>query len=286
MENNPKTKEMNLTASYKVVMHNDLIKAAPTTAMSLNALKLLRTAIMNVVKQDSDFQTYRLTVKEFSDLLGISESNFRRDGMMDNITDELMDARITLRHNGDTEKFHWVSYCKYNDGQIMLRLHDELKPYLLELSKLYTQYALSDILKMKTPSSIRVYELIAEGIKGQTIFASQTAHVYLSVETIKAATGLAEKYKQFGMFRKRVIDKAVEEINENTSYFIQYTVDKPSRQIVGFDFEIMDRAEAMHRQLLVRKDNTNTQNARRNQNRRKSQKKDKKTHMDSEKKAD
>lgn len=284
MGNDLKAKEMNLTASYKVVMHNDLIKAPQTAVMSLNAMKLLRTAIMNVVKQDSDFQTYCLTVSEFAELLGISETNFRRDGMMDSITDELMDARIKLQCNGKTEKFHWVSKCEYDEGNILLRLHEELKPYLLELSKLYTQYTLSDILKMKTPSSIRVYELIAEGIKRQKITEDATAHVYLSIEEIKAATGLAEKYKQFGMFKKRVIDKAVEEINENTSYFIQYTVSKQSRQVVGFDFEIMDRLTAIKRKLLVPKDNTNTQKARSNQNRRKSQKKSNETHMDSEKK--
>lgn len=260
MENKKETREMNLTASYKVVMHNDLVKATPMTTMSLNALKLLRTTIMNVVKQDTDFQTYHLTVREFAELLGISETNFRRDGVMDSLTDELMDARITLKHDdGTTEKFHWVSYCKYNDGNLTIRLHDELKPYLLELSKLYTQYALSDILKMKTPSSIKIYELIAEGIKGQTILASKTAHVYLSVELIKEVTGLADKYKQFGMFKKRVIDKAVEEINNSTNYVICYTVRKESRQIIGFDFEIMDKAEAFHRRLHLSKNNACTQ---------------------------
>lgn len=253
----PEIKKMNLTASYQVIMQNDLVKAAPVNAMSLNALKLLRTTIMNVVKEDSDFRTYHVTVQEFAKLLDISKSNLYRE--MNSITDELMDARITLKHNnGTTEKFHWVDYCKYDAGHLTIRLHEELKPYLLGLSQLYTQYVLSDILKMKTPTSIRMYELITEGMKQGKPYNGKPAYVKLSVAAIKEATNTTDKYQQFGMFKKRIIDKAIEEINAYTSYFVRYTIDKPSRQIVGFCFEVFDKLDAMKQGLYKPKDNENT----------------------------
>lgn len=289
MENKQGTKPMSLKASYPVVMHNNLIKAVADNGLSIKAAKLWRITIMNILADDTDFQTYRLTVNDFAELLQLkSSSNLYAE--VDHLTDELMAEIVRAKDDsGKLEKYQLVSGCEYYNGEITIRIHDKLKPYLLELKKHYTKYALADILCMSTTATIRLYELIVEGVKKSKLVEVKEEKVYLSLEDIRKAINLPEhQYQQFGMFKKRIIDKAVDEINSfSTLYFVQYKLDKAGgRKVVGIEFEVMNRAAAMHRQLLVPKDNTNTQNARRNQNRRKSPKKDKKTHMDSEKKAD
>ena len=81
--------------------------------------------------------------------------------------------------------FQWCSTCEYEDGIITIKLHDKLKPYLIQLKQHYTQYMLQDILMLKTVYAVRLYELIREEMKGQKVYADKTAIVSLDVETIR-----------------------------------------------------------------------------------------------------
>ena len=287
MENNNDIKPMNLQPSYYVAMHNNLIKAVSKNGLSIKAAKLWRIAIMNILKDDVDFQTYKLTVSDFAELLQLkSSSNLYSE--VDHLTDELLQEIVRAEdEHGKLIKYQLVKECVYDQGEITIRLHDNLKPYLLDLKHHYTQYVLSDILRMSTTGTIRLYELIVEGVKKADPIKIKGEKVYLTIEDIRKAINLPDhQYQQFGMFKQRIIDKAVDEINDfSTTYFVQYKLDKAGgRKVVGIEFELMNKAEAMHRRLIVPKDNTNTQNARRNQNRRASPKKSQKTRMDSEKK--
>ncbi len=120
---------------------------------------------------------------------------------------------------------------------MLIRLHDDLKPYLLELKKHYTQYMLQDILILKTVYAVRMYELIVEELR-TNVYADKVATVDLSLETIRKATNTEDKYDTISMFRSRVIDSAIDEINEKLGYHISYKPIKRSRKIVGYKFTV------------------------------------------------
>lgn len=232
------TKEMNLDTENNVVMSNALIKGKSN--LSLNELKLLRLAIMQIVKEQQDFQTYTVNIIDLAKMLDISRQYIYREA--DTITTHIMQEIVFVGSHDDLKKpwkkFQWVSACKYESGTLTIRLNDELKPYLLGLSKLYTQYVLSDIICLKSVYSIRLYELIRQSMMYQKVYADKTATVYLSIEDIRTATDTADKYEKFSMFRARVIDSAIKEIREKIGYNITYTVKKKSRSIIGFTFTI------------------------------------------------
>ena len=116
-------------------------------------------------------------------------------------------------------------------------MHDNLKPYLLELKEHYTQYVLQDILILKTVYAVRMYELIVEELRTQ-VYADKTATVELSLDSIRKATNTEDKYEQTAMLKVRVIDSAIAEINEKLGYRITYVPIKKSRKIVGYRFTV------------------------------------------------
>lgn len=233
-------KTMCLDTDHQVVMANDLIKSKSN--LSLNELKLLRVVIMQVLAEDSDLQTYSIKINDLAKILDISSPNIYRDVM--EMCRHLLQEIVYVGDGNPKHKwqmFQWCSTCRYDDGVIDIRLHNDLKPYLLQLRKNYTQFALEDILMLKTVYAVRLYELLQEALKAQKVYADQTATVILDVETIRKATNTEDKYQKIGMFNQRVIDKAVSEINDKSSYYVSYEYVKKSRKIIGFKFIVESR---------------------------------------------
>lgn len=241
-------KQMNLNKEHPVVISNDLIKSKSN--LSLYEIKILRLAIMQILKEDRDFQTYEVNIVDLADTLSIDRHNIYRE--VDSITTNLMKEIVYIGDGNPKhkwKKFQWCSYCEYEEGKLRIRLHDELKPYLLNLSQLYTQYLFEDILMLKTVYSIRIYELIREGMRYQKVYADKEADVFIDIEVIRKATNTEDKYEKYAMFRARVIDAALNEINEKLQYYITYEPVKDSRKVVGFNFHVMSRIYAYKKGL-------------------------------------
>lgn len=227
---------MCLNEENYVVMSNDLIKGKSN--LSLNELKLLRMTIMQVMKEDTDFLTYQVSIVELAKSLGIARQNLYVEVM--EMCKHLMQEIVFIGDGNPKHKwemFQWCSKCRYNDGIITIKLHEDLKPYLLELKKHYTQYVLQDILLLKTVYSVRMYELIVEEMKSR-VYADKIATVELSIDTIRKATNTEDKYEQTAMLKVRVIDSSIAEINEKLGYHITYVPIKRSRKIVGYRFTV------------------------------------------------
>ena len=64
-------------------------------ALKLNSAKLIRAAIMQIVKGDEDLNLYIITIKELASLLGVSESNMYRD--IEAITDDIICNPVYVR---------------------------------------------------------------------------------------------------------------------------------------------------------------------------------------------
>lgn len=230
-------KEMCLDVENQVVMSNDLIKGKSN--LSLNELKLLRLTIMQVIAEDKDLMTYQVKISDLANILDITSPSIYRDVM--EMCKHLLQEIVCVGDGNPKHKwqmFQWCSRCRYKNGVITIRLHDDLKPYLIQLKQHYTQYMLQDILMLKTVYAVRLYELIREEMKGQKVYADKTATVSLDVETIRKATDTENKYEKMGMFKQRVIDSAISEIKEKSCFNITYNDIKESRKIVGFKFKI------------------------------------------------
>ena len=214
-------------------------------ALNLNSAKLIRAAIMQIAKEDKELKPYIITISELAKLLNVTKSNIYRD--IDSITDDILNNPVYVReetcNRGNKKvrwiKMPWVTRCEYHsDVGIALKLNDELRPLLLNLQDHYTQYALDEILVMKSVYAIRLYELLQSKIMSRVLPKAGT-NIELSIETIKECCGCEGKsYNIFSNLRNRVIDIGVKEINKKTLFTVSYDYVKKGKTVIGLIFHI------------------------------------------------
>lgn len=122
-----------------------------------------------------------------------------------------------------------------DDGYIRLQLHEQIKPYLLNingsLDNNYTlfdrNYAIELPIKM-----LRFYLLLKR-------FAD-TGFRQMTVEELRDVFDLQDKYKSFGNIKQRLIDKAQVELAEKTDIRFEYQEVKKagSKTVVAVKFKI------------------------------------------------
>ena len=218
--------ELKLNKDYCVVSANDLIKGKQR--MTIQESKLLYIAISQVVKEDNDFKTYTTTIPELAEFLGITSDNLYRD--IDKITDNLLQRFVKIKIDKNKwKKFQWVNRADYDNGVLTLRLSDDIKPYLLELEKHYSQFVLSTMLTFKSYYASRIYQLLVCDMMGKEEFEKT-----LTIEELRDFLQIDEKKfsRPFDLI-KNTVAIAKEEINEpasNSCIIMDYRVNKQRRK--------------------------------------------------------
>lgn len=218
-----------------VVKSNDLIQKS-RFSLTTNQQKIILYLISKLKYKDTDFTECKVDIKDFCKVCGIDLSNGRRYNELKNSIKQIADKSIWLeKENGDETLVRWIEKptIHKNDGVITIRLDDDLKPYLLELKEKYTQYELIYTLKMKSKYSIRLYELL----KSRQYDKLKEYTVKYSIDELKKLLD-AENYKTFKDFRRRVLDKATEEINSYSDIFIDCLCIKQGKAITDIEIHI------------------------------------------------
>lgn len=228
-----------------VAMANDMVKG--TSNLTLTEAKLLRLLIMQCKPDDKEFNTFSITITELAKVLNLDKSGIYRE--IDKITTHLLKEIIYI---GDGKpdhkwlKFPWLSYCEYDKGILKISLNEILKPFILGLQKWYTQYKIEEVINYTSIHAIKLYELIALYLRNQKPCGDSKIKIYIDLETIKRATNTEDKYESISRFKSKVIEAALKDINEFSSYHIDYEIYKQSRQIAGFYFIIQSQARYLY----------------------------------------
>ena len=226
------------TRNY-VVQANNLIGGKQ--ALKLNSAKLIRSAIMQVVRDDEELKPYAISIKDLSELLEIPASNIYRD--IEDITNDIINNPVYIREEkaGKTVgfiKIPWVTRCEYkSDVGVALKLNEELKPFLINLKEHYTQYTLQEVLAMKSVYAIRIFEILQSKIMSKSL-PKNGVILEIPVQEIRECCACEDKYPSFGNFKNKVIDKAINEINRVTMYRVNYSYVKKCRSVIAIKFHV------------------------------------------------
>ena len=259
------SKPLKYDENFCVVQANELIRGKQED-MSLLECKLIRLAIAQVLKEDTDLQTYSCKAVDLATFLGISEQNIYRD--LQKIEDKLLKriiyikdySRLDKKGNPGYRKFHWIETASYLDGVITYKLSSELKPYLVGLDKLFTEYGYDAILGLPTSYAIRLYELIASYQKlsiserGKMLMygmeIDQNDYIF-TIEYLREYFNCENKYPNAGDFIKRVINSSVEAIQKNTSMRLTYRTVKKGKAIGYVMFRTHAWSDDAYQELVV-----------------------------------
>lgn len=198
-----------------VVKANKLITSR--YELSLEEQRIILTVVsMLDSRTDKEFESYEIKIKEFAELVGIDNPNYY---YIQQITKKLANRVVEIREGKKLIQTHWVSSFVYeeNKGTVEIRMDNILKPYLLQLKEHFTKYQLTNILQMKSKYGIRIYELMKlNEYKGE---------FEIDFEELKY-TLYCDSYTHFSNFMRRVVDPAINEINNLTDIFVVYEVVK------------------------------------------------------------
>ena len=255
---------------FSIVQANELLRSKQSD-LTLMESKLIRLAISQIMKGDEDLRTYRVNVSQLADFLELPKTNVYR--AMQDINISLMQRVIFIRDKELPNKkgkpnykiLHWLSSVEYKDGTLTYRLSDELKPYLIGLSEMFTLYSYDSIIKLPTNYSIRLFELLTSWvnivIKGENTPAfpdipTEPDEIVLSIEYLRDFFDCNDKYKSGGDFVHNVIEVNLGFINQYTNLKVSCRKYKKGRSITHMIFKYENtwnndpKAEQHNNQML------------------------------------
>ena len=212
-----------------VVQSNELVLAAYT--MTTKEKQLLLTCISridsrpdapNITKQTK----FTVTVEEVAKIFynDSTKKNAFRD--LEQASNRLFDREVLIAlEDNKTLRTRFVSGVLYdpNGEQITITFAEDVLPYLTQLKANFTKYRLMEVSELSSIHSIRLYELIVCWV-GQYQYTKA-----MNLDDFRYVMGIKGKYKQFGQLRERVIDTAINEVNESTNYKVTVEYHKKSR---------------------------------------------------------
>jgi hypothetical protein len=214
-----------------VIQSNPLVESQ----YKLNPLSqlLLRKLISMISPQDERFEKrfYRLTVKEFASLLEREENPTVLYREMKTIAEKLKKTDIKIIKQRSTIYTSWLASYEYHhyEGWIEFEFSAKLESELLQLKEQFTQYYLTNVSKLKSQYSIRLYELLKQYLPVEKR--------KIMVDDLRAMLGIEkDEHKQFGHLKQHVLDRANREINAKTDLDFQWKTIKHVRKIVGVEF--------------------------------------------------
>lgn len=133
----------------------------------------------------------------------------------------------------------WVSEIAYNDETtaIDMTFAPSVVPLITMLERHFTSYDLEQVAGLNSKYAIRLYEIvIAWKSNGKTN--------QIGVEQLRDRLGIFDdEYQRMELFKRKVLDKSVAEINNKTEINLSYEQHKQGRKIVGFTFTIKQKSK-------------------------------------------
>ena len=151
-------------------------------------------------------------------------------------------------------KSRWVQKIAYREksGAVYFQFSTDLIPLITNLKEYFTSYYLSQTADFSSSYATRLFELLMQ-------WKSTNSIPVMALHELRNSLGVEEnQYKLVADFKKRVLDIAVNQINETTDYKIEYEQHKEGRTITGFSFKFKQKPQAKIEKTVDPKRDPNT----------------------------
>lgn len=235
-----------ITSKKEIAMSNSLV--AGKYHLTKEEQNLIFLVASQIDKTDENFKKYRVSVADLEKATGTKHNRVRLKELMHSI----MSKPIWLDKE-QTEIANWFSYIKADPkhSALVCEFHWALKPHLIELSKRYTKAELEHLFSFKSKYSGRLYLLLKSeyGLQENNRVIVPASY---EVEDLISRFSMPKSYSQrYSLFKNDFLHKALEEINQNTEFFITYDQVKYGRKVVKINFMIT-KVEQSEEQFINR----------------------------------
>jgi plasmid replication initiation protein len=227
----------------QVYKSNALVEAQYRLSVAEQRIML---ACISQVRRDhpiTDNELYSVSAAEIAAMSGTSTKQAYRELEKAALRLKRREVRLIDEPNGQGRKRKvmltgWVQTIIYieEEGRVELRFTKDMLPYLTQLSTQFTKYALGDVAKMTSAHAIRLYELLCqwrtEGKKEWPI------------EWLREAFQLGGKYPTIKDLKRRVIEPAVEQINELSPLWVKWDQRKTGQHVSHLTFTFGEKTDS------------------------------------------
>jgi plasmid replication initiation protein len=225
-----------------VVKSNALIEAS--YRLSLYEQRIMLACIAQVRRDEplTDQRLYTVSAQQIAEMTGTKVGTTYQN--LKAASERLFDRRVTLSEapNGKdvsaVRLTRWVQEVVYQEamGSISMRFSTTMIPYLSQLTEQFTRYALSDVAKMTSAHAIRLYELL---VQWRSIGRRE-----VEIEWLREAMQLEARYSNIRDLKRRVLDPAINQINEHSPMIVTWDQRKTGRKVTHLIFEFLPKDSA------------------------------------------
>ena len=224
--------------------------------MTVREQRLLLYCISRIKPTDKGGELYKIKIQDVYRASGIDGTDGRAYEAMKEAVKRLDSFNFELKdEHGAVEIVHWIRDTKIDKGRgvVAFRFDPRVTPYLFNVRKYFTQYELGNALRMKSVYSVRLYEIVKsyENIREKGFTLDELRYLLgADIKTVKIERGVyvtrrSTSYDKYSIFKQKVIDPAVNEINECTDLEVSYAEVKEGRKVIGLRFVITDASDKL-----------------------------------------
>lgn len=209
------------------------------TKMTANELKVFYQISTLVDKDDDKFMKYTISVKDFvKSFPTFSQTNIKS-------TRELCRAlakqtfEIENPINGNWEIYTIFSSFKFDSKAqtITISFNEEMRPYLLTLKQFTKIENVEYIKQIESKYAIRIYALLKD-------YRKMTYRDF-DMEALHKVLQCPKSYLDYGLFRERVLETSIREINEKSDLYISEIeeIKKERRKVLKIRIHFGNKSE-------------------------------------------
>lgn len=187
--------------------------------------------------------------------IGVDQSNAYK--ALKKACDSLFDRYVSWKsydEDGDVvvHKVRWLQEVAHIDqkGRLMIQFSKRIAEHLDRLLPHITQFAYLDLHSITSTYAIRLYQQLAQ------FQHSPNKCWFVSVNELKQLLNLENQYKQYGIFKRKVLDGAIKQINEApyTAFKVRMSDKergcKDSRKVINLHFYILPKVKPQALQTI------------------------------------
>lgn len=224
------------TKNSTVTKSNQLARCEIENIQSVMFGRLFNTFIAQIKRDDVDFRDYEIPMINLM-------PDGKRSGVYYNMLDVQSDKWLEVVIKISIDANNFIKYPLFSKihvntdkNTIIVNVHKDLKPHLLQLKDHFTQYSLEEYMRLSTVRTQRLFELLSSW--------RTSDNFKIEIEDLHNFLGNEEYLrKNFKDFRNKVLDIARKDILKNTALYYRWEAETRGRKVVAVIFHFTELTE-------------------------------------------
>lgn len=206
---------------------------SPCQSLTTYQKRLLLLLVAHIKKDDTELKVEEIPFSDYIAIMGLKNGGMQEKQIRESVLSLTSKTFLMDVAPGVSGVFSWIdSDCTdidWNRKVVVTKLSEALKGYYIGLSKNFTEFQLSFTSGFKSKYSYRLFEYLKSFLSQGQITVSKDAAFKIFSDG---------KYNKVADFERRVLVRAVEEINEFSDIKVKYSKLQKSSKVTHFLFVI------------------------------------------------